>query len=139
VRKLRKNSYFEQAIARGATLQSSNCCFLKEFPTYEHGRAWYNATKKSRCFFAMDRVLISPPRSRRPMSAHALASAALNAFILESNRGGDLQAAYNCKVLEGHCVNKSTRGFVVQTVTLMSTGSAEVGGGRNYPENMHDM
>jgi hypothetical protein len=54
------------------------------------------------------------------MSAHALASAALNAFILESNRGGDLQAAY--KVLEGHCLNKRC-----------------MGGGRNYPENMHDM
>jgi hypothetical protein len=38
------------------------------------------------------------------MSAHALASAALSEFILESKHSGDLQAAYT--VLEGHLVNK---------------------------------
>jgi hypothetical protein len=70
------------------------------------------------------------------MTAHALASAALNEFIHKSNRGGDLQAAYT--VLEGHCVNESTRGFTVQVVTL-NIGSEEVGYGCSYPENLNDM
>jgi hypothetical protein len=67
------------------------------------------------------------------MSAHALASAALNEFIFKSNRGGDLQAAYT--VLEGHCVNESTRGFTVQVVTLnmqLSGESEQFGSASGY-------
>ena len=70
------------------------------------------------------------------MSAHALASTALNDFILASNGGGDLRSAYT--VVDGHCVSESTRGFTVQVVTL-SIGSKDVGYGCSYPENMNNV
>ena len=70
------------------------------------------------------------------MSAHALASTALNDFILASNGGGDLRSAYT--VVDGHCVSESTRGVTVQVVTL-SIDSTDVGYGFSYPEYMNNM
>jgi hypothetical protein len=140
-RKLCKNSYFKQTSnsqkCSAPVLPRQDCrpanpryCFMKEYPSGKHSKAWYNAKKNRTVFsaisphystqrlshecacpgvrrfcFAMS-PHYSPPRSCCPMTAHALASAALNEFIYKSNRGGDLQAAYT--VLEGHCVNEST-------------------------------